>query len=238
MKRSNKPKRPQKSKPDPVYRRGKKEGINNFQPRPPKRKQYHQKTPDILLDREILLLLDEALKHGRRDYTLIFLALNTGLRNSEVIGLNIEDVYPYGSVVDTLELPARIAKGNKPRSIPLCVDLKSDLELYIFEETTNKRITGYDSALFRSKWSNKRLGTKDFHQILERHSINSLKRSCNPHKLRHTFATRLISRANIKVVQEILGHAGLQSTQVYLHPSSSEKLDAVNKLNFGQTGKE
>ncbi len=238
MKRQNNPNHLKKHKPEPVYRRGKKKAINNPNPGPGTLKQYYQKTPDILLDHEIPLLLDEALKHGIRDYTLIFFALNTGLRNSEVIGLNVEDVYPFGSVVDTLELPARIAKGKKPRSIPLCLDIKTALKIYILDEMTADRITGGETALFRSKWSNKRLGTKDFHQILERHSIHSLKRSCNPHKLRHTFATKLISQANIKVVQEILGHSGLQSTQVYLHPSPSEKLDAVNKLNFAYNRKE
>jgi len=238
MKKRKQSNRPQKSKPNPFYGRRKYHAINNFNGTSRTRKQYYQKTPDILSNIEIDLILDEARKHGLRDYTLIFFALNTGLRNAEVIGLNVEDVYPYDIVIDTLELPARIAKGKKPRSIPLCLDIKSALELYIFEEIKSGRITSFDSALFRSKWSNKRLGTKDFHQILERHSINSIHRPCNPHKLRHTFATKLIGQANIKIVQEILGHAGLQSTQVYLHPSSSEKLDAVNKLNFGHNRKE
>lgn len=199
----------------------------------PERKLYYQKTPEILLDHEIDLILEEAKKHCFRDYTLIFLALNTGLRNSEVIGLNIEDVSPYGSVVDTLELPAHIAKGNKPRSIPLNNTIKNALELYIFYENTAKRIAGGKTALFRSKWSNKRLGPRDFQQILRKHAINALKHPCNPHKLRHTFATKLIGQANIKIVQEILGHSNIQNTQIYLHPSSIDKLDAVNKLNFG-----
>jgi len=238
MKRQKKSNHPQKHKPDPVYRIGKKKGINNYQPVTPKRKHYYQKTPDILLKHEIELILEEAKKHSYRDYTLIFFALNTGLRVSEVTGLNVEDVFPYGSVLDTLELPARIAKGNKPRSIPLNDTIRDVLERYLLGETSTDRIKVGKTPLFRSKWANKRLGRMDFYQILQRHSINSIKRSCNPHKLRHTFATKLIGQANIKVVQEILGHAGLQSTQVYLHPSSSEKLDAVNKLNFGQNRKE
>ncbi len=238
MKTQKKSNLPQKRKPNPVYRRGKKKGINNPNPGPRTLKRYYQKTPDILLNNEIDLILDEAKKHGLRDYTLIFFALNTGLRNSEVIGLNVEDVCPYDIVLETLELPARIAKGNKPRSIPLCLDIKDALGVYIFEEIKSERITNGSTALFRSKWSNKRLGRKDFHQILERHSVNSIHRRCHPHMLRHTFATKLIGQANIKLVQDILGHSSLQSTQVYLHPSSSEKLDAVNKLNFGHNRKE
>lgn len=238
MKRQNNPNLLKKHKPDPVYRRGKKKGINNYNPGPPKRKRYYQRTPEILSDPEIELLLEEAKKHYFRDYTLIFFALNTGLRNSEVTGLNVEDVCPFDTVIDTLDLPARIAKNNKPRSIPLNDTIKGVLTLYLFEEYSTKRITGVKSSLFRTLYSNKRLGSRDFQQILERHAIKSLHRHCNPHKLRHTFATKLIRKADIKIVQEILGHAGLQSTQVYLHPSSSDKLDAVNKLNFGQTRKE
>ncbi|GAI75928.1 unnamed protein product, partial [marine sediment metagenome] len=170
---------------------------------------------------------------GRRDYTLIVFALNTGLRNSEVIGLNVVDVNPFGTIVKELNLPALIAKNNKPRRIPLNDYIISVLGLYLFEETNLKRITGDKTPLFRSLYSNKRLGQRDFQQILDRHSINALGRHCNPHILRHTFATNLVKQADIKIVQEILGHASLQSTQVYLHPSSSEKLDAVNRLTLG-----
>jgi len=238
MKRRKQSNRPQKPKPNPVYSRGKKNGINNYQLRTPKRKQYHQRTPDILLDEEIDLILNEAIKHSYRDYTLIFFALNTGLRVSEVTGLNVENVFPYSSIVSVLKLPAEIAKGNKPRSIPLNDTVRGVLEIYLTGEFTTGRISGRETALFRSKFSNKRLGRFDFYQLLTKHSINSINQPCNPHKLRHTFATKLINQANIKIVQEILGHAGLQSTQVYLHPSSSEKLDAVNKLNFAYNRKE
>ncbi len=204
----------------------------------PKRKYRHGETPDILLDFEISYLLDEAMKHGHRDYTLILFALSTGLRNSEVVGLDVEDVYQYQTVVNFLDVPADIAKGKKPRKIPLNLITRADLELYLYEELQSERITGGDSPLFRSKFSNKRLGPRDFQQILRRHSISILKRSCNPHKLRHTFATKLLEKSNIKIVQEILGHSSLQSTQIYLHPSSSDKAAAVDKLDFGTKRKE
>ncbi|MBA7553412.1 Tyrosine recombinase XerD [subsurface metagenome] len=204
----------------------------------PNRKYYYQRTPKILLDQEIHALLEVARSHSFRDYTLILFALNTGLRNSEVIGLNVVDVCPFDIVIKTLELPALIAKGNKPRSIYLNDITISALSLYLQEEFSTKRITDGITPLFRSKWSNKRLGTRDFQQILGRHSIEAINRHCHPHMLRHTFATKLIGQANIKIVQEILGHSNIQNTQVYLHPSSSEKLDAVNKLNFTSRSEE
>jgi len=196
------------------------------------RKYRHEKTPDILLDTEINFLLCEALNHGLRDYTLIFLALRTGLRNSEVVGLDVENVFQYETVVNVLDLPARISKGKKPRKIPLSRLTRTTLEDYIAEELKSGRITGGESPLFRSKFSNKRLGSRDFQQILRRHSIAALKHPCNPHMLRHTFATKLLEQSNIKIVQELLGHSCLQSTQIYLHPSSSDKAIAIDKLDF------
>jgi len=204
----------------------------------PKQGYWYRKTPEILLDDEIDLLLQEAMNHSHRDYTLILFALSTGLRNSEVVGLNIENVFPYGTSVSILDLPARIAKDKKPRKIPLNLDIRAVFDIYYSEEFTAGRITGGEFPLFRSKYTNNRLGPRDFQQILRRHSINSLKSPCNPHKLRHTFATKLLSQSNIKIVQELLGHTCLQSTQIYLHPSSSDKIDAVNRLKFGVKRKE
>ncbi len=211
---------------------------NSNRPGIPKRKYRHGNTPDILLDDEIGLILQEALNHSHRDYTMFFLALHTGLRHSEVVGLNVENVYQYETVVNFLDLPAEIAKGKKPRKIPLNLQIRAILKGYLTEELSSERITGAESPLFRSKFTNKRLGPRDFQQILRRHSVSALKRPCNPHKLRHTFATKLLEKSNIKIVQEILGHSSLQSTQIYLHPSSSDKAAAVDKLDFGTQRKE
>ncbi len=198
----------------------------------PIHKYWYQRAPEILSDQETKRLLDNALNTCRRDFTLILFALSTGLRNTEVIGLNVEDVYPYGTVANILDLPAEIAKGKKPRRIPLGDKIKSHLQTYIDDEAARKRIAGGKDPLFRSKYSNKRLGPRDFQQILRRHSISALNHPCNPHMLRHTFATKLLEKSNIKIVQELLGHSCLQSTQIYLHPSSTDKMNAVNKLDF------
>ncbi len=204
----------------------------------PKRKYRHGKTPDILLDHEITQLLITALNRSLRDHTLIWFALNTGLRNAEVVGLDVENVYQFDTIVSILKLPAEIAKGNKPRDIPIGNRTRENLDNFIIDEKSKGRIDGGESPLFRSMFSNKRLGTKDFHQILEKHSIKSLNQRLNPHKLRHTFATKLLAKSNIKIVQEILGHSSLQSTQIYLHPSSKEKANAIDKLDFDEKGKE
>lgn len=193
---------------------------------------WYQGTPDILLDDEIDLLLQEAIRHSLRDYTLFLFTLSTGLRNAEVLGLNIENIKPFGVITTILDLPGGIAKNNKQRLVPLNSDIRDALEKYINDEKHRKRIRGGRAPLFRSLRRNYRLGPRDFHQILRRHSITSINRPCNPHMLRHTFATKLLKQSNIKIVQEILGHNCLQSTQIYLHPSSSDMITAVDKLSF------
>jgi len=196
-------------------------------------KHYYQKTPDILLDHEIKPLLDEAINHSLRDYTIILLALNTGLRRNEILGLNVGDIMPFKNIVQVLELPARIAKGQKPRSIPLNKKIRDHLAQYLHQETQSKKIDGSDSPLFRTHYSNKRYRSRNFNFMIQRHAIRAINRNCYPHMLRHTFATKLIRQANIKIVQEILGHSNMQNTQIYLHPSTSEKIEAVNKLDIG-----
>lgn len=211
---------------------------NPDRPTGQKSKRWYQKSPDILLDYEVEPLLEEASMHSIRDYTLILFALNTGLRNSECVGLNIENVYPHGTVVSILKLPAEIAKNKKPRSIPLSKKTKKVLDSYIENYLRCHGITDTKSPLFNTLRTNNRLSSRDFQQILRRHSIKSIHRPCFPHMLRHTFATKLLQQSNIKIVQEILGHSCLQSSQIYLHPSPSEKIDAVNKLDFAYTRKE
>lgn len=198
----------------------------------PNRKHYYQKTPKILLDHEIELLLEEAQKHCLRDYNLIFFVLNTGLRNTETISLDIEHVFPFGTVTGLLELPASIAKGGRPRAIPLNYITRNTLNNYILDGFNSGKITGGESPLFRSKYTNKRLGPRDFQQILRKHSVNALKHACYPHMLRHTFATKLLQQSNLRIVQKILGHSNIQNTQIYTHPSSGDMTEAVNKLNF------
>ncbi len=199
---------------------------------------WYGKTPRSLTDEEVEHLLITALGKSFRDHTLILFALNTGLRNTEVIGLNVEDVWFGDAVVRYLDVPARIAKGHKTRSIPLNGDIQQVLDAYILDERASGRITGGDSPLFRAKISNKRLGPRDFQQIVRRHGIAALNHPVHPHMLRHTFATKLAKRVNLKIVQEFLGHYSLQTTQIYLHPSSSDKVDAVEVLNFTSGQKE
>lgn len=192
---------------------------------------YHT-SPETLTDPEIEQLLKQAFTYSLRDYTLIRFTLATGLRNSEVLGLNVDHVKPYGVITGMLKLPASIAKGGKPRDIPLHVAIRELLKRYIDVDAPILDLPGYENPLFRAKYRNNRLGSRDFQDITRKHALNSIGRPCNPHMLRHTFATKLLQQSNLRIVQQILGHASIQNTQIYTHPSSGDMVEAIGKMNL------
>lgn len=183
---------------------------------------------------EILQLLSASRDKDYRDFTMIFLTLSTGLRNSELIGLFIEDVAPYGEVSTILNLPCRVAKNKKKRQIPINADVREALIQFINIKTIRKQPVELDSFLFVSHYTHRPLSARDFQRIVGSLAISSFGRSISPHVLRHTFATRLKNHTNIRVIQELLGHSSLQTTQLYTHVSTTEARAAIdnNKIKL------
>ncbi len=183
-----------------------------------------------LLDFEIDSFLAQAKDGYFRDFVMVSLCLGTGLRNSELIFLKIENIFPYGVVSNFLNVPALISKSKKDRSIPLHENLRLLLGNFYQWKTTMNEPTGADSFLFVSKFTHNKLNPRDLQRIVSSISIKSIGRSIHPHVLRHTFATRLLVQSNLRVVQEVLGHKNIQTTQIYTHPSSNDISDAINKM--------
>lgn len=183
----------------------------------------------VINDSEISTLLSAAKKQNLRDYTMILLALSTGLRVSELVGLFLEDVSPFGVVSTVLFVPSRIAKNGKKRSIPITSEIRSILSTYISSAVYNEFPISPVSCIFLSKSTLRPLSPRDFQRIVKNLSLNSIGRSITPHTLRHTFATRLLKHTNIRVVQELLGHASIQTTQIYTHVSSTDAQLAIEK---------
>lgn len=186
--------------------------------------------PETLLEYEISSILAEARDRGIRDYTMIRLCLGTGLRNSELIGLTIECIAPYDIVMNVIDVPESIAKGQRSRQIPLHPDVRKALESFLAWKRMNKEHYDATSFLFVSMFTHKPLSPRDFQRIVHDISVKTIGRSITPHTLRHTFATRLLSRSNLRIVQTALGHANIQTTQIYTHPSTDEVSEAIGKL--------
>lgn len=189
------------------------------------------KQPEILLFEEEQDFKTEASHSGIRNYTMIILALGTGLRNDELINLTVEMIKPYDDITKILYLSGTIAKGGVPRDIPLNPDLRSDLWRFLTWKLNNKEPSHPADYLFISKYTHNRLSSRDFQRIVQAISIKSISRKIHPHVLRHTFATKLLTVSNLRIVQKVLGHKNISTTQIYTHPSNNELSEAINKLS-------
>ena len=183
----------------------------------------------IINDEEISKLLSAAKDQDIRDFTMIFLTLSTGLRCSELIGLYIEDVALFKEVSTLLIVPSRIGKGGKKREIPMSDDTRNILTLFLHHKIKIFEPSNQDSFLFVSRHTHRQLSSRDFQRIIHDLSILSIGKNITPHTLRHTFATRLLKHTNIRVIQQLLGHVNLQTTQLYTHPNMSDAQEAIEK---------
>ncbi|GAI71458.1 unnamed protein product [marine sediment metagenome] len=187
---------------------------------------------------EINKLLSASFKQSIRDFTMISLALSADFRCSEVVGLYIEDVAPFGDVSTVLTVPQRIGKNGKKREIPINIETRDILFKFL---DIRKRYTGPsnpDDFLFLSRYTKKPLSNRDFQRIVKELSISSIDRAITPHVLRHTFATRLLKHTNLRVIQELLGHSSIQTTQIYTHVNTEDSRLAIDQLTNHISGTE
>jgi integrase/recombinase XerC len=179
--------------------------------------------PKIVVREQLDHLLDE--DWGDDEWAILDRAVcevlyGAGLRVSELCGLDLS------SVNFTQGLLRVLGKGQKERIVPLHERGLASLRLWIEEGRDEvKRLDSPDQALFFNR-RGRRLGTRDVRRILD----NRVERGhIHPHALRHTFATHLLEGgADLRVVQELLGHESLTTTQLYTHVSKS-RLQKVHR---------
>ncbi len=164
----------------------------------------------------LLLVPDLATPQGRRDRAIMELIYASGLRVSELVKLNLEQLNP-----DTGQIRVW-GKGSKERVVLIGEPAAMALSNYLRQarpELLGKRSS---SALFLNRYGG-RLSERIVQMILEKYAgLAGLGKRVHPHLLRHTFATHLLDGgADLRVVQELLGHASLSSTQIYTHVSQS-----------------
>lgn len=150
----------------------------------------------------------------KRDYAILLLFLNCGIRRSELVGLNRSDVYE-----DRIRV---VGKGNKERIVYFGASCRQAIDAYLVER--NKKILSDNRALFGSR-DNHRISASAVHRLVKKHMLAAgLDASqFSAHKLRHTAATLMVSSGvDVKTVQEVLGHENLNTTQIYTHIESTE----------------
>ncbi len=181
---------------------------------------------------EIAKLLISAKDQDIRDFTMVYLALSTGLRVSELVGLFIEDVAPFKEISRILSVPSRIGKNSKKRDIPINHETQTLLSHFLNIKVSRSELIRSNSFLFVSHKTKRPLSSRDFQRIVNQLSIASIGRRISPHTLRHTYATRLLKHTNLRVIQELLGHSRIQSTQIYTHVSIDDAQQAISNFKL------
>jgi integrase/recombinase XerD len=171
--------------------------------------------PKTLSEKDVEALLsapDTATPTGLRDRAMLELLYATGLRVSELVGLQMEQLNLSHGVVRV------IGKGNKERLVPLGEEAAIWLDRYIRDARPQLFRGPPGSTLFPGR-SGRPLTRQAFWHALRRHALRAgIPGRISPHVLRHAFATHLLNHgADLRVVQLLLGHADISTTQIYTH---------------------
>jgi len=167
-------------------------------------------------------LLDATAREGQaRDRAILELLYGCGLRVSELVGLNLEDF-------DWEQRWIRVrGKGRKERQVPFGAKAAEALEAYL------QARAGYDSPALLLNYRGQRLTTRSVGRLVKRYAVQfSGDPSVHPHTLRHAYATHLLGDgADLRAIQELLGHASLSTTQKYTQVSLQDLIAVYDKAH-------
>jgi len=168
-----------------------------------------------------------------RDSCMALCMLDAGLRVSEVIQIQRGDLCWINITVSSIRVPVHVAKRGSARLIPVSARLTAALELMRLNiwipDQRQQDQTAFYNLLTWNPLTKQAVG-----RIIREAGRMSLHRDIHPHMLRHTFATNLMRTTNARVVQDLLGHKNLSSTQIYCHPNQQDKKKAIDSLPAGK----
>ena len=196
-----------------------------------------QRLPAHLGETEMSRLLempDTTAPLGRRDRAILELFYASGLRLSELVGLDVDDLNLHGRAVRVL------GKGRKERIVPFNRSTEDALRAWLRDwEEIGARGSGPGARgkkpanpLFLN-YQGRRLSTRSVDRLVRKYvSACSTRFGISPHALRHSFATHLLERgADLRAIQELLGHARLSTTQRYTHVNAAQLIETYRKTH-------
>lgn len=207
-----------------------------------------QRLPAHLGEAEMTRLLempDASHALGRRDRAILELFYASGLRLSELVGLDIEDVNLAGRIVRVL------GKGGKERLVPFNRSTETALRAWLKDwegigaaavAADRQKASPFARAVVKRKkprvpvflnYAGGRLSTRSVDRLVRKYVAScSTRFGISPHALRHSFATHLLQRgADLRAIQELLGHSRLSTTQRYTHVNATQMMDAYRKAH-------
>lgn len=187
----------------------------------------YKKIPDTLSLNEVEVLLNQPNirdKLGMRDKAILEVLYATGMRVSEAVNLKKDNVN-----LDIGFLRC-IGKGNKERVIPMGKKAINSLKRYLNISRPRLLKIKESEPLFLNRFG-KKISRQSLWKLIKRYAKEArIKKPIRPHTLRHSFATHLLERgADLRSVQEMLGHSNISTTQVYTH-INKERLKAIHKM--------
>jgi len=174
-----------------------------------------KRLPVFLTPQETVTLLkapDTTKPQGQRDRAILELLYASGMRVSEVVRLGLRDVNHTTREIRVL------GKGYKERIVLMGIPAAASLEMYLQKGRNELLGNRTDNALFLNRLK-RRISARWIQSMLSRYArLAGLNKKVTPHVLRHTFATHMLSGgADLRVVQELLGHSSAATTQIYTH---------------------
>jgi integrase/recombinase XerD len=188
-----------------------------------------RKLPKVLTTDEVEALLEISSSNdplSQRDKAMLELLYATGIRVSELVQLDLSDIHLSMGFIRC------IGKGNKERIIPLGKMAQSAIERYINDGRPSLLKKKRTEALFLNHHGN-RLSRQGFWKILKQLAVKArIEKELTPHTLRHSFATHLLENgADLRAVQEMLGHADISTTQIYTHVTKTRLKDVYSAFH-------
>ncbi|MCB9222944.1 MAG: site-specific tyrosine recombinase XerD [Crocinitomicaceae bacterium] len=185
-----------------------------------------KKLPEVLSIEEIDGLknaVDMSKKEGHRNRAIIETLYSCGLRVSELINLKITNIYREEGFIRV------IGKGNKERLVPLSRSVENEIDIYQNMVRIHQDIKpGNEDFLFLNRRGAKLTRVMIFTIIKDLAEEIGLRKNISPHTFRHSFATHLVEGgANLRAVQEMLGHESISTTEIYTHLSNDVLREAI-----------
>lgn len=185
-----------------------------------------RKLPEVLSIEEIDALqaaIDMSKPEGHRNKAILETLYSCGLRVSELVNLKLEDLFFDEGFIRV------IGKGNKQRLVPVSPSVKKEIDLYTENIRNHQQIKpGHESYVFLNRRGAQLTRVMIFTIIRQLANEIGLKKTISPHTFRHSFATHLLEGgANLRAIQEMLGHESILTTEIYTHLDQNFLKEAI-----------
>lgn len=189
-----------------------------------------RKLPDILSVDDVTAIIDSidlSTQNGERNKAIFETLYGCGLRVSELIGLKISDLHFNEDIISVT------GKGNKQRLVPIVKSARKQIEIYLKQVRVHLVVQKKsEDVVFLNNRGGKMSRQMIFLIVKKQAELAGIRKTISPHTFRHSFATHLVQNgADLRAIQDLLGHASIITTEIYTHLDSKDLRKAVLKFH-------